>query len=1177
MPPKKQLPLPIDRPLSRAYLRQFSGWSTEYPPGLSDPTSLRRMENVWVGRDGGVRTRPGLRYLTYSQVPTDEDPGLGIENRIVGTHETFFLNDGSQAYLFAVSENDGTVGFRVLARDGTSVVQHLTDPGIDFLVPQGESVLNFSADTTYVKYLQIDNKIFALSNAGASMRLFNVGETKSAHKLNAIQRPEWTTADKLSVVHPEAAWIDGGLPSSTRKNLVLNPSLITNAANFYKQSAAAAFTRSSTFAQSGSWSMRVESMPARTNLMPSPLVTPGVNGYTGWAIGNTGIDTLAPASGGAVLRATSNSGTSGRTGTVKSPRVNVTAGEHYKFSFNLGAIGSNSELAIRWRWFNESGVQIGSDTEVGYSGALRQVTPSVTAPTGAVQVQIILAFTVNKTAASSYDFSLVMVSQADEATDHFAGHSGTNYFWTGTAYQSTSVYHPPVDVVISTFPIGVSPGKDYNWSAYFRAGSTARACTMGVEWLQPSQSVISSSYDGTSTNDDSSSWTRSDYTTTSPAGTSHVRARFKIAAVPRGEVHYVDSFLLEQASSVGAYFDGSTTDTSTIINDWIPNTGASGFPGAGISEGQSLQTILPGAAAVPTAETATADTLISSGDNDYNFGFFYSFSNQVGESAPSQVTVVKAQRAWSAWLWKKPNVSGEPLGADTNDPALCADQLVATMPEAVFDEALLQGATEWSLYMVTWSDQATVPSTAVRVGTRQLSSSSLYDNDGWIRVTPQQVGAGALTVTLPDMNTRVNYSDPSRAGQGLVAADRMVLVLDPTQQARIKWSSNQQGYYTDFTANKGGGYKTLTTGNLYVPAAVKLWQNPQSVDTLTILCMGTDGRSTSYYMAPAQITSQSEAVTVMGFEETTATPGTTSPYGCEVFNNALYHPLDDQLMKSTANNYNISHKSMTDQIRRQWSKLVNKQRIVSSQHDSRLYYIVHNPEGEALEQGCRGNEVWVFDAQAKEGTWSRWLIQASSLRTIERDGRIYMAVSRPDGLFYLDPDYAVDDVVEADLTVSTRTIRWYLETNTQGANRAHDAWAWLYQVNVTLGNFVGTMSYGIRSQDRHGKLIDISKQITPPDTAGQLLPFDVNDKLKIGRDVMEWYFYASSVDDADGNPLPSAGQLNLVQYRYTPVSVNVGYDEGSVETFEYGRSLNPSAEQTTLAGVPLPMADTRRP
>ena len=73
MAAKKKTPAPIDRPLSKAYLRSFAGWSTAYPPGQSQPNSLRKMENVWIDRNAAAEVRPGLHYLTYTQVP---DPDL---------------------------------------------------------------------------------------------------------------------------------------------------------------------------------------------------------------------------------------------------------------------------------------------------------------------------------------------------------------------------------------------------------------------------------------------------------------------------------------------------------------------------------------------------------------------------------------------------------------------------------------------------------------------------------------------------------------------------------------------------------------------------------------------------------------------------------------------------------------------------------------------------------------------------------------------------------------------------------------------------------------------------------------------------------------------------------------------------------------------------------------------
>ena len=54
---------PIDRPLSKAYLREFAGWSTNFPPGLSEPNSLRVMENVQVTREGAARVLRGVISL----------------------------------------------------------------------------------------------------------------------------------------------------------------------------------------------------------------------------------------------------------------------------------------------------------------------------------------------------------------------------------------------------------------------------------------------------------------------------------------------------------------------------------------------------------------------------------------------------------------------------------------------------------------------------------------------------------------------------------------------------------------------------------------------------------------------------------------------------------------------------------------------------------------------------------------------------------------------------------------------------------------------------------------------------------------------------------------------------------------------------------------------------------
>jgi hypothetical protein len=262
-----------------------------------------------------------------------------------------------------------------------------------------------------------------------------------------------------------------------------------------------------------------------------------------------------------------------------------------------------------------------------------------------------------------------------------------------------------------------------------------------------------------------------------------------------------------------------------------------------------------------------------------------------------------------------------------------------------------------------------------------------------------------------------------------------------------------------------------------------------------------------------------------------------------------------------------------------WWALRDKEWIMSAVLDNRLYYLVHNPHGALLENGCKGNEIWVYDIGAENGNWSRFLIQGAALRVFSLGVREFVGVTRPEGLYYLDFDARADDYVNLDSTspdylkVYSKPIPWRYETNTQGANRAHDAWAHLQQVGITLGDFVGTMEYGVHGQDVNGNIIDVSKRFTDdrPVPDDDTL-WDVDDILQVRRDMKEWYFYASSVEGIAGT-----GQLGYVQYRYTPVSVNVGYEFGSVETFQYGTNVEAGPTVYSDNGIPIPYMDYTRP
>lgn len=1174
---KKKTPPPIDKPLSRAYVRQFMGWSTAYPPGQSEPNSLRQMDNVGVDRNGALVVRPGLRYLTYIDPPGldpvehDEDgTPLGLEP--VGAPELFYLGDGTRALLFAVREFNGTVGFRVVRLAGArQVVHRLTDEEIGFSVPQGESILNFSERTEHVEYLQINNRIMALSDYGEAARLFWVGGQKLAKKLDSISVPTWSNTQKLTLVHPEAEWINSRV-LSTRYNIAMNPSFEIGLLNWTSSDGTVMAPVRDATANSG-FVAEVTSAPTRTNLAVAPLHDVATTSITGWSAETT--DTAA-AVAGPYLQVTSNVKGEFLAG---GPRIidGVEGGAAYNIAVDFDAdAGAQARMVLRS--YSANGAELSRSTlDLGGSGG-RYVSPEVYAADEATTLRLSIGGVCDGT-PQSVRYRNILICPEGEQTDMFHGSTGADYFWTGDDNVSSSVYHPPRDIEVVGYPKGLS-GYYTELAGEFGVSSpdASVSVTAGIRTYE--NTLDRDTYDELSSTvavDSVDGWVRIGGGGT--VDTLHVQVApiCTATAVPRGTRLRLDEVIVEVGkAAVGTYFDGSTPSTTSVVNHWDSDTEPHTSNSIELTVSPGLE---PG-----DPETPTADTLVAAGgaaSNDYKLAAFYTFENETGEGMPSKITEIRMQRPWSNWYWETANASGEPSGTATNDEYKCADQIIATLPEDIYEQAIAEGAIRWNLYAMTWSDQESVPVVAQLVGSRPIYTDTAtegvqplpYNAAGWFPITPAR-SAAVYDMVLPTRDNRENNSVPPTHRNGIVAGDRMIMVGSPTQAATILWSSSQSGLYTNFTPSKGGGRKTLSSGNLNLPYSVVLWQNPQSVDTLTILCSDDNGFSTSYYMQPATVTGGNTGLaTVMGFEETTSTPGTVAPFAAEVLNNALYRPLDRSLTKSTASNYNINHKTMTDKISNMWWLLESKRWIMSAQMDNRLYYLVHNPHGELLESGSKGNEIWVYDITSEAGHWSRFTVQGSALSSINVGGRTYIAVTKSDGIYYFDPMYYVDDYVDRYGAVDQQFIDWSFETNTQGANRAHDAWAHLQQVSAIFGNYQGSVQYGVRGKTLHGRDLNVSKVFTdngrtPP--VGQT--WDVEDMLQIRRDMKEWYFYASSLPDTLG-----VGQIGVIQYRYTPTTVNVGYEFGSVESFEYGSDAGTDGSAYSRNGIPLPYIDYERP
>src|SRR5690606_12354042 len=131
------------------------------------------------------------------------------------------------------------------------------------------------------------------------------------------------------------------------------------------------------------------------------------------------------------------------------------------------------------------------------------------------------------------------------------------------------------------------------------------------------------------------------------------------------------------------------------------------------------------------------------GKNRYNFSFFYTISNELGESAASQMTSIKVQRPWTAWQWLDPN------GVDTDDPELCLDQITVTMPPEVFEAAVSAGATHWTVYYYTQGPSDGPPVTAQRISEIDLTSEPTHVQHGYARLTPQMVKLGLTDPLIP--------------------------------------------------------------------------------------------------------------------------------------------------------------------------------------------------------------------------------------------------------------------------------------------------------------------------------------------------------------------------------------------------------------------------------------------
>lgn len=135
--------------------------------------------------------------------------------------------------------------------------------------------------------------------------------------------------------------------------------------------------------------------------------------------------------------------------------------------------------------------------------------------------------------------------------------------------------------LVATTPIGdVEGGRDYATLVSLRPGSNARPVKVEMLWYGSGGKLLKTSRVRTTTETDGA-WAAVSGVVTAPTNAATAAYKITWSKVPPGETHRWDAVLVEQASTVGTYFDGSTTGTSGETYGWSGTPHASTSIGTG--------------------------------------------------------------------------------------------------------------------------------------------------------------------------------------------------------------------------------------------------------------------------------------------------------------------------------------------------------------------------------------------------------------------------------------------------------------------------------------------------------------------------------------------------------------------------------------------------------------------
>lgn len=316
------------------------------------------------------------------------------------------------------------------------------------------------------------------------------------------------------------------------------------------------------------------------NLIQNPS---GEKGSWGWVtpLANTNMTTT---NSGQRLRFTT---TAAQAAYFKSELMPVAASKYVaaQLIFSASSAGYGK---ISFEFYNSSKTLISTSAQTSLlspSGAAQYVS-AVQAPAGTAYVALrfdMYNSTSGTPAANTWvEFYKAMVTWAD--TSAGLGSTRTNLITNPSFETDTSGWSPSMLASISRSTaqaytgtaslalsaveggtlyamhsgVTVSAGLDYTASAYVKS-SVARSAHAVIKWYNGTTYLSETT--GTTVATSTSAWARFSVTGTAPSGATVAKAVLYAGSTGGQEPHYFDAVLMEQASSAGTYFDGSSTGT----------------------------------------------------------------------------------------------------------------------------------------------------------------------------------------------------------------------------------------------------------------------------------------------------------------------------------------------------------------------------------------------------------------------------------------------------------------------------------------------------------------------------------------------------------------------------------------------------------------------------------------